>query len=312
MSHRVRYRYDSLSRLVEACYEEGPTVTYSYDQAGNLASVVSTGAEGAPAAAPVPDAPAPSAEAWFYLAEGKETGPVSREQLEGLLATGRLSPATFVWRAGMSEWRRAGEVGIAVGAPGGAAPPGAPARPIGHVVVPQPRWGALRSVHPPADTAVHATGASGADGSGVAPKPHGVDDGRRGSSSDTRSQLRQACRPSRSSLRSAGELLRHVSFNPPLRPADTATGGAYDDVETTVRRLHGDSPRGRDGAYFRTRPLQFERLGPLRHLPRPAQTAHPPPTAALTAPDRLRNKPDAAYVLFRHPDSPPFCPPFWV
>ncbi|NLG66279.1 MAG: DUF4339 domain-containing protein [Actinobacteria bacterium] len=126
MSHRVRYRYDSLSRLVEACYEEGPTVTYSYDRAGNLASVVSTDVEGAPAAAPVPDAPASSTEAWFYLAEGNETGPVSREQLEGLLATGRLSPATFVWRAGMSEWSRAGEVGIAVGAPGGAAPPGAP------------------------------------------------------------------------------------------------------------------------------------------------------------------------------------------
>ena len=126
MSHRVRYRYDSLSRLVEACYEEGPTVTYSYDRAGNLASVVSTDVEGAPAAAPVPDALAPSTEAWFYLAEGKETGPVLREQLEGLLATGRLSPATFVWRAGMSEWSRAAEVGLAVGAPGGAAPPGAP------------------------------------------------------------------------------------------------------------------------------------------------------------------------------------------
>lgn len=126
MSRRATYRYDSLSRLVEARYEGGPTVTYSYDQAGNLASVVSTGAEGAPAAAPVPDAPALSAEAWFYLAEGKETGPVSREQLEGLLATGRLSPATFVWRTGMSERSRADEAGIAVGAPRGAASPGAP------------------------------------------------------------------------------------------------------------------------------------------------------------------------------------------
>ncbi len=126
MSHRVRYRYDSLSRLVEACYEGGRRSRTRTIGPGTWLRSYRPAQRGVPAAAPVPDALAPSTEAWFYLAEGKETGPVSREQLEGLLATGRLSPATFVWRAGMSEWSRAGEVGIAVGAPGGAAPPGAP------------------------------------------------------------------------------------------------------------------------------------------------------------------------------------------
>jgi len=129
---RITYRYDSLSRLTEASYEDGATVTYSYDQAGNLVSVATTGV-GAPASPlPLVDDPAPRVEAWFYLVDGVERGPVPREDLERLFAAGLLSPDTFVWMAGMSEWRRAVDAGLEVGGASGAIPTGSsPAADLG-------------------------------------------------------------------------------------------------------------------------------------------------------------------------------------
>ena len=76
-------------------------------------------------------------ESWFYLSGGvQREGPVSREQLEALLARGELTTDTFVWKAGMAEWRKAFEVGITAAAVSGAAPE-AP-RPAPPAAVPEP------------------------------------------------------------------------------------------------------------------------------------------------------------------------------
>ncbi|MBN1629567.1 MAG: DUF4339 domain-containing protein [Thermoleophilia bacterium] len=67
-------------------------------------------------------------ESWFYLIGGvQREGPVSREQLEALLARGELTTDTFVWKAGMAEWRKVLEVGITAAAVSGAAPEAPPA-----------------------------------------------------------------------------------------------------------------------------------------------------------------------------------------
>ena len=64
-------------------------------------------AGGAPGAA-VP--PLPPAAAWHVALNGRTEGPYSEQQLAAGAAAGQLTPATHVWRAGMSGWSRAGEV----------------------------------------------------------------------------------------------------------------------------------------------------------------------------------------------------------
>jgi hypothetical protein len=43
-------------------------------------------------------------ESWFYIRNGVREGPVTLEQLKGLLSTGSISPETNVWRNGLSGW----------------------------------------------------------------------------------------------------------------------------------------------------------------------------------------------------------------
>ena len=40
---------------------------------------------------------------WHYVEQGKEIGPVSDEQFEELVRTGKIQPDTFVWRDGMVD-----------------------------------------------------------------------------------------------------------------------------------------------------------------------------------------------------------------
>ena len=42
---------------------------------------------------------------WYYAEDGRQCGPVSTEQLEGLVRSGKLLPTGLVWRAGMPEWQ---------------------------------------------------------------------------------------------------------------------------------------------------------------------------------------------------------------
>ena len=41
---------------------------------------------------------------WYYVEQGKQTGPVSDEQFNALLQSRTILPETLVWREGMAEW----------------------------------------------------------------------------------------------------------------------------------------------------------------------------------------------------------------
>jgi len=56
---------------------------------------------------------------WYYVDQGKQTGPISDEQLDEMLRSGSIRPETLVWREGMADWATYSE------AKGGAAPTGA-------------------------------------------------------------------------------------------------------------------------------------------------------------------------------------------
>lgn len=43
-------------------------------------------------------------DAWWYLAEDGQQGPVSMEQLDALLLAGTISPQSLVWTAGQADW----------------------------------------------------------------------------------------------------------------------------------------------------------------------------------------------------------------
>ncbi|MDA0768517.1 MAG: DUF4190 domain-containing protein [Verrucomicrobia bacterium] len=47
---------------------------------------------------------------WHYAKEQERHGPVSQEQLLGLLRSGALADHDLVWREGMAAWQAAGEV----------------------------------------------------------------------------------------------------------------------------------------------------------------------------------------------------------
>lgn len=46
---------------------------------------------------------------WYFVRDGARVGPHPREEVESLLASGELPPATLVWTAGMENWRPASE-----------------------------------------------------------------------------------------------------------------------------------------------------------------------------------------------------------
>jgi membrane protease subunit (stomatin/prohibitin family) len=63
-------------------------------------------APAAPAPPPIPT------EARYYLAiSGHQTGPFTRQELRGKLASGDLTRDTLVWAPGLAEWSEAGAVG---------------------------------------------------------------------------------------------------------------------------------------------------------------------------------------------------------
>lgn len=44
------------------------------------------------------------AERWYYVEAGKSKGPFSRDEFTDLIASGTITPATYVWSKGMNEW----------------------------------------------------------------------------------------------------------------------------------------------------------------------------------------------------------------
>jgi hypothetical protein len=42
---------------------------------------------------------------WYYNSGGQQQGPISDAELASLLATGKITPETLVWREGMKDWQ---------------------------------------------------------------------------------------------------------------------------------------------------------------------------------------------------------------
>lgn len=66
---------------------------------------------------------------WHYMKNGAQTGPISTDELKGLIASGAVKADTMVWREGMAAWAAANTqpefAGAAPATP--PAPPPAPA-----------------------------------------------------------------------------------------------------------------------------------------------------------------------------------------
>ncbi len=83
------------------CKKCGYTIVFSADNG--------TSAALPPAAEP--EAASASSEAtWFAAVDGEQTGPLTREELFGLLAGGQVDQGTLVWREGMEDWLRLADV----------------------------------------------------------------------------------------------------------------------------------------------------------------------------------------------------------
>ncbi len=47
---------------------------------------------------------------WYYAAQGQQQGPLSEDQLHGLIARGVVTGETLVWSDGMAGWEQAGRI----------------------------------------------------------------------------------------------------------------------------------------------------------------------------------------------------------
>lgn len=81
---------------------------------------------------------------WYYAQAGQRQGPVEEEEIRRLIAAGQIGRADLVWKAGMPEWRQAGEIAELAASfqPAWAPPPPppspAPTPPYGTVAIPAP------------------------------------------------------------------------------------------------------------------------------------------------------------------------------
>lgn len=49
---------------------------------------------------------------WYYVADGKQVGPVTDADFQNLLTAGTVTPATLVWREGMTDWKPYRQVAV--------------------------------------------------------------------------------------------------------------------------------------------------------------------------------------------------------
>lgn len=53
-----------------------------------------------------PASAAVTATAWFVAIHGQQRGPLSLDEVAGLVAQGAITPKTYAWRAGLAEWTK--------------------------------------------------------------------------------------------------------------------------------------------------------------------------------------------------------------
>ena len=81
---------------------------------------------------------------WHFESEGQAVGPVSPEEIQNYINTGRVTAETRVWRAGFSDWMPAGQTELAAAFQRPAAPP-----PIGAPAYSPPSYSPQPSYSPP-------------------------------------------------------------------------------------------------------------------------------------------------------------------
>lgn len=102
---------------------------------------------------------------WYYAKNGKQEGPVPKQELRDLITRGEVSPGDLVWKEGMDLWTPAGEIAdlapqpeelpssntIGAGPGVTSAPPPPPAPPAGEVAsqTEQPQPGMPHLIPPP-------------------------------------------------------------------------------------------------------------------------------------------------------------------
>ena len=48
---------------------------------------------------------------WYYVRDEERVGPIDEAEFQALAERGAVNAATLVWNAGMTDWRRFGELG---------------------------------------------------------------------------------------------------------------------------------------------------------------------------------------------------------
>ena len=59
---------------------------------------------------PAPVSTPTDAPTWFAMLQGKQTGPLTRKEVEAKTNEAEIGPRTYLWRDGMSAWQRAKDV----------------------------------------------------------------------------------------------------------------------------------------------------------------------------------------------------------
>ena len=54
--------------------------------------------------------PPPQSEQWFVAQNGSSKGPFGKEQLKQMASNGEITPDTYLWRDGFTDWKRAKDV----------------------------------------------------------------------------------------------------------------------------------------------------------------------------------------------------------
>ena len=68
------------------------------------------GAADKPRVTPPPIPQTASQKQWFAAIGGKQTGPLTRDQINAQIISGGISKETYVWQEGMAQWERAGSI----------------------------------------------------------------------------------------------------------------------------------------------------------------------------------------------------------
>lgn len=102
-------RYEAANALGTAAGNPGGTAGLGVGVGAGAA----LGAQLADALRPATSAappPLPGSTQWYLGIDGQQAGPLSPSEVAGRVASGAATPDTLVWRSGMSEWTRLGDV----------------------------------------------------------------------------------------------------------------------------------------------------------------------------------------------------------